>query len=513
MIASYLRAHQCNRLVRLTLFATFAGGFGLGVTSANHLSWPKLEAAPVDSSISTFEPTSPPETAPAKLAIAVGNLEIASAAGRQGAQDWAEQRHAQVGRIELARLHTTTRMDADEDIAAARTLDTLKSPHPERFDAAVSRTAVTTHIVERGDTLAKILTEAGLERDHANDALTVLSDAFDPRTLQPGQEIRIAMASAVEENAQPKLQELVIDLNFESELQLNSSDGNFEVFKQAKKLDRQVKHAAGVIDDSLYVAAARASIPSPLVLDLVKLFSWDLDFQRDIQPGHEFEIVYEELIAADRGEIRGGPILFAKLDLGGRLLEAYRFTRQDGMVGYYDTKGRSVRKQFMRTPIDGARLSSGFGRRKHPILGYTKIHKGVDFAAPSGTPIYAAGDGTVEVSSRNSGYGNYIRIRHNGEYSTAYAHLSAYAKGIGPGQRVSQGQIIGYVGSTGRSTGPHLHYEVIQNGSQINPMSVKSDVVEHLAGTDLAAFKAKLLEFAEMRRDGGEKTVLARHTE
>ena len=183
-------------------------------------------------------------------------------------------------------------------------------------------------------------------------------------------------------------------------------------------------------------------------------------------------------------------MLFAALTLSGQRRELTRFTPSSGKTDYFDQKGRSVRKTLMRTPIDGARLSSGFGMRRHPILGYSRMHRGVDFAAPKGTPIYAAGDGVVERAGRNGGYGKYIRLRHNGSYKTAYAHLSGYAKGVKRGRRVRQGQIIGYVGSTGQSTGPHLHYEVMVNGKQVNPRKIKLPSGEKLKGADLEAFLA-----------------------
>jgi murein DD-endopeptidase MepM/ murein hydrolase activator NlpD len=177
--------------------------------------------------------------------------------------------------------------------------------------------------------------------------------------------------------------------------------------------------------------------------------------------------------------------------LSGKTITLYRFkTNDDGITDYYDEKGQSVRKSLMRTPIDGARLTSGFGKRKHPVLGYTKMHRGVDFGARTGTPIMAAGNGVVEFAARNGGYGNYVRIRHNNSYKTAYAHMSKYGKGIRKGTQVKQGQIIGYVGTTGRSTGPHLHYEVHKNGTQINPLSVKLPAGRKLEGKMLTAFNA-----------------------
>ena len=206
---------------------------------------------------------------------------------------------------------------------------------------------------------------------------------------------------------------------------------------------------------------------------------------------------------------RGGDLLYAALSVGGQFLEGYRFVVAPGEVAYFDRSGRSLRKFLLRTPVDGARLSSRFGMRKHPILGYTRMHKGVDFAAPTGTPMYAAGDGKVVAAKRNGGYGRYIQIHHTNEYSTAYAHLSRFAKGMTPGRRVQQGQVIGFVGTTGRSTGPHLHYEVLRNGAQINPLQLKQPANQQLAGADLERFRAEVARIDRLRDDPDGATQVA----
>jgi murein DD-endopeptidase MepM/ murein hydrolase activator NlpD len=192
-----------------------------------------------------------------------------------------------------------------------------------------------------------------------------------------------------------------------------------------------------------------------------------------------------------------------------RIVEAFRFKTRDGQVQYYDRQGRSLRKSLLKTPVDGARLSSRFGNRRHPVLGYTRMHKGVDFAAPTGTPIYAAGDGVVVMAGPYSAYGNYVRIRHTREFETAYGHMSRIATGIRSGVRVRQGQVIGYVGSTGMSTGPHLHYEVLQAGRQVNPLRVTVTVAEQLEGRDLEAFRQRVADIDGLRRRLGEAKLVA----
>jgi murein DD-endopeptidase MepM/ murein hydrolase activator NlpD len=222
---------------------------------------------------------------------------------------------------------------------------------------------------------------------------------------------------------------------------------------------------------------------------MIRIFSFDVDFQRELQPGDSFEVLYEALFEDDGSLAKTDGVLYASLTLSGERLDMYNFTPQSGHDDFFDRKGQSVRKTLMRTPIDGARLSSRFGMRKHPVLGYTRQHKGVDFAAPRGTPIYAAGDGVIESAGRNGGYGKYLRIRHNSTYKTAYGHMTRIAKGMRRGKRVRQGQIIGYVGSTGRSTGPHLHYEVLRGGRQVNPLKIKLPSGEKLKAADLASFQ------------------------
>ena len=278
----------------------------------------------------------------------------------------------------------------------------------------------------------------------------------------------------------------------------------------ARPQRRDLVHRAGIIDDSLYLAAEHAALPHDVTIGLIKLFSWDVDFQRDVRQGDRFETLFEMVCLEDGSDVsRGGDLVYGALSIDGRLFEGYRFELPDGQVAYFDRSGKSLRKFLLRTPIDGARLSSGFGMRRHPILGYNRMHQGVDFAAPSGTPIYAAGDGKVEIAKRNGGYGKYIRIRHTGEYSTAYAHLSRFAKGIAPGRRVRQGQVIGYVGTTGRSTGPHCTTRSCAAARRSTPCSIKQPPNQQLAGADLKRFQAEIERIDRLRADPPRSTQLA----
>ena len=367
--------------------------------------------------------------------------------------------------------------------------------------------------VRRGDTLIDILLRLGIPRAQAHEAIASLRTVYDPRRLRPGQYLTVELERLRSEEEALRLAGLSLAVDFEKRVRLaRTADGAFEAATLERPLLRQPALATGSISGSLYKAAGAAGVPGKTLASLVRLFSWDIDFQRDIQPGDRFAILYEEILSPDRRQRRGGEILYAAFELGGERLTAYRFTRRDGTTGYYDRAGKSVRKSLMRTPVDGARLSSRFGKRRHPVLGYTRMHKGVDFAAPRGTPIYAAGDGTVTFAGRNRGYGNYVRIRHNGTYSTAYAHMQRIAKGIRRGVRVRQGQVIGYVGSTGLVTGPHLHYEVMRDGRQVNPLKLRQVAADRLQGADRTAFARRVAEIDALRERLAEERLIAHNT-
>jgi len=347
--------------------------------------------------------------------------------------------------------------------------------------------------VKPGDTLIELLVDAGATQTDAYAAITALEPAFSPRELKPGQSIELTFATAQPDSmievADFQLVGLQITPNAERDVQVNRSfDGLFTVMEIEHPLQRTAVRGGGTIESSLYQAAVDAGVSLTALTEMIRAFSFDVDFQREIQPGDSFEIVYEHFIDENGEPVKTGDVVYASLTLSDDTLELYRFTPSSGVWDFFNSNGQSVRKALMRTPIDGAQLTSGFGMRTHPTLGYTKMHRGVDFGAPTGTPIYAAGDGVIEKIGPFSSYGNYIRIRHNSEYSTAYAHMSGFAKGLGQGDRVHQGDVIGYVGTTGRSTGPHLHYEVLINGEQVNPLNIKLPAGEKLAGADLEDF-------------------------
>jgi len=364
--------------------------------------------------------------------------------------------------------------------------------------------------VARGDTLMAMLVEAGVPRTEAHGAITALREVFSPRDLMPGQTIRIDLAAQMAAEDSAHLLSLSLRPDAERDVRVTRGDDGFVAEAIERQLTQRSVALSGRIDSNLSVAAHDAGVPVPVMVELIRIFSFDVDFQRDLQPGDSFEVLYNARFEADGTLAKTDDVLYASMTLSGKRIDLYRFTPKSGVDDYFDLKGQSVRKTLMRTPIDGARLSSGFGKRKHPILGYTKMHRGVDFAAAQGTPIYAAGDGVVEMAGRNGGYGNYVRLRHNSTYGTAYAHMLRFAKAIRKGARVRQGQVIGYVGTTGRSTGPHLHYEVLVNGKQVNPMNIKLPSGEKLAGGDLKAFERRRAEIDLLRMGEPNDTLIVK---
>ncbi len=350
--------------------------------------------------------------------------------------------------------------------------------------------------VKSGDTLMALLTGAGIPRPEAHSVITALSEVFKPRDLMPGQEILLQFASA----DPGRLLSLGLQPDVEHDIRVSrAGDATFVAEAVERELAERTLSAEGTIDSNLSAAARAAGLPMPVLLDLIRVFSFVVDFQREIQPGDAFEVLYEALYEEDGRLAKTGDVIYASLTLSGDRQEYYDFTPKDAVNDFFDLTGQSVRKTLMRTPLDGARLTSGYGMRRHPVLGYSKMHQGTDFAAPRGTPIYAAGDGVIEAAGRHGAYGRYVRIKHNSTYTTAYAHMKSIRKGMRRGKRVRQGQVIGYVGSSGRSTGPHLHYEVMVRGKQVNPLKIKLPSGQKLRGKALERFQARVVEIDLMR--------------
>ena len=350
-------------------------------------------------------------------------------------------------------------------------------------EITASATRVTTDEVEiaSGGTLMNAMLDLGIDTVQADASIDVLRDIFNPRSIRAGQLINITYSGAdlLGIDFSPRAGERV---------EVALGDDGYVAREIVLPTQRSLAAKQGTIRTSLYQAAEEAGVPLAVLADLIRAYSFDVDFQREIRTGDNFEVLYEVYSDESGNVVRYGAPLFAVLNVSGVTLPIYRYTPGSGFTDYFTDKGESVRKALLRTPVDGAKITSGFGMRDHPLLGYSRMHKGVDFGAPAGTPILAAGDGTIEFLGKNSGYGNYIRIRHNSTYKSAYAHMSRFASDLAVGSRVRQGQVIGYVGSTGLATGPHLHYEVMVNGEQINPLDIKLPSGEVLAGAELDRF-------------------------
>jgi murein DD-endopeptidase MepM/ murein hydrolase activator NlpD len=377
-------------------------------------------------------------------------------------------------------------------LAVAYARDLSDGPHPVVV------------IVNKNEALVEALRRAGVRAEDRNAAAYAFGKHYNLRRLLPGQELALTIAepnrtlfqmvAAGHAPDDAYLMALEFRIGVEKRLSLKRRpDGGFDAEASAVALMPRVAAVSGRIEGSLYLAAKRAGAPDPIIGELANIFAYDVDFQREIIDGDEFEAIYEMLYDEDGEFVGTGDILYGRLSWRNRARQKgyYRFaSTEGGRAEYFDASGESARRLLMKTPIDGARLSSGFGSRRHPILGYMKAHQGVDFAAPRGTPIKAAGSGVVERAGPWSTYGNYIRIRHANGYKTAYAHLNSIRKGIRPGKRVDQGDIIGYVGTTGRSTGPHLHYEVHLNNKPVNPQNLKIATGVTLRGAELSRFKS-----------------------
>ena len=326
--------------------------------------------------------------------------------------------------------------------------------------------------IKKGDTIGKILKKLNIKNSQIQKVINEYNKYGKPNQLLVGNEIDLV----IEENIsgdKKSISSFFIPITKSTSLEIKKNEaGTLESKKIITKLYKRTVVAENTIKNNLYSSAIKAKINPEAIIEFARIFGFEIDFQRDIRKNDYFRIVYEKYLDENGGFIKSGSILYAHMAVNGREITLYKFGK-DKDYGYFDVNGKSVEKALMKTPINGARLSSSYGMRKHPILGFNKMHKGTDFAAPMGTPIMASGSGTVTRAKWCGGGGNCIKIKHNSTYTTVYAHLKSFAAGIKVGKKVKQGQIIGYVGSTGMSTGPHLHYEVIVNGKHVNSQTLK----------------------------------------
>ena len=298
------------------------------------------------------------------------------------------------------------------------------------------------------------------------------------------------------DNLSTKIIEFKIETDKKNEILFSRLDevANFKTQKIQKNFKKKLVYKETIITNSLYNSAINLGIKPNIIIEFARLYGFQVDFQRDVWKDDSFQIIYEEFVNEKNKVVDTGEIIFANLNLQNKDLQLYKYEYETNKVDYFDENGKSIRKTLMKTPINGARLSSSFGKRKHPILGYTKMHTGTDFAAPMGTPIMASGDGKVTKAGWCGGGGNCVKIKHNSTYQTVYAHMSKFGRGIKRGARVKQGQIIGYVGSTGLSTGPHLHYEVIENGKKINSQKLKLPSGKVFKGNERKSFEVSKIK-------------------
>lgn len=362
-----------------------------------------------------------------------------------------------------------------------------------------------------GDTLMNILTDTGVSYQEAHNAVDSIRTLYDPKKLDIGQNVSVTLNKKAGE-AQPVITSMNVPISNISSVQVVRQKGDKALFaaKEVKaQVFRKTAHARGKIDSSLYETGMESGVPANILNELITAYSYDVDFQRDIHPGDRIDVLFDQMRTKEGTVASNGNVLYAELNLSGKPIKIYRFADKAGNADYYNEKGESIRKAMLRTPINGAKITSGFGMRSHPILGYSKMHRGVDFGAPTGTPIYAAGDGVISFEGKKGGYGNYLCIKHDKKYSSAYGHISRFAAGMGPGKKVKQGQIVAYVGATGMATGPHLHYEIMVNNVQVNPSGVKFKTGNVLGGKDLLAFKKNVAQLQAMLATPAKPAELA----
>ena len=336
--------------------------------------------------------------------------------------------------------------------------------------------------VASGDTLSTVFSRVGLDANALQEAIGSSKEAKRFGRLHVGQVLEFKLT------ADGKLERLGSKLSDLESISLTRSDNGFSFKRELVKPDVRTTYAHGVINSSLFLSAKRAGLSHSLTMDLANVFGYDIDFAQDIREGDEFEVIYEEHVVGNK-QVGSGNILSARFTNRGKTYTAVRYTSKQGVTSYYNADGMSMRKAFIRTPVDFARISSKFSMgRRHPILNKIRAHKGVDYAAPRGTPIKAAGDGRIMLAGRRGGYGNTVIIQHGNSYRTLYGHMQGFAKGIRNGVSVKQGQIIGYIGTTGLSTGPHLHYEFQVNGRHVDPLSQKLPMADPIARNEKQRF-------------------------
>ena len=373
-----------------------------------------------------------------------------------------------------------------------KTLNTLTSNLKPRYVTKIYK-------VQKGDTFENIIGIVNLPAQEKKKFYKVIKKKKEIKSLKQNQKVYFKLDT----KDTIKILEFKLEIDKKRDLVLlrvnNKKDFISKIIE--KNLTKVIVFKEGSIDSSLYNTATELGIKPNTIIEFARLYGFQVDFQRDIWKGDSFQIIYEQFENEDGSLIESGDIIYSNLNIQGNDLNLYKFILGNKEIDYFDENGRSMRKTLMKTPINGARLSSSFGKRKHPILGFTKMHTGTDFAAPTGTPIMASGDGVVTRAQWCGGGGNCVKIKHNSTYQTVYAHMSKFGRGIKKGVKVRQGQIIGYVGSTGLSTGPHLHYEVIENGKKINSQKLRLPSGKTLKGEQRNRFEVNKIKIDVLKSE------------
>ncbi len=344
--------------------------------------------------------------------------------------------------------------------------------------------------VQPGETLEAAVQRVGVAPDEAKQVVAALAKAFDTVNIKAGMAFNAAIARPRDQRGPVRLIGLSMRTGPATAITLSRTfDGALRLREMEEKIHDDTTVAEGAMAGSLYESAEAAGATPAITAQVVKLFSHKLDFSRDIHAGDKFRMVFDRKVTESGRTIETGDLLYAEIGAKGQVTRFYRYQAAGAEAEYFDETGKNIKGLLLRTPVDNVRITSGFGMRLHPLLGYTRMHEGIDFGVPVGTPVYSAGDGVVEEAQWKGGYGRWMKVKHSGGWETGYGHLSGWA--VRPGQRVRQGQVIAYSGSTGESTGPHLHYEVIKNGQKINPKGANAPSGTVLAGRDLAGFKVE----------------------
>ena len=397
----------------------------------------------------------------------------------------------------ISAIHKNNKLKQSQNLNESLDNIYLKKTIKEITENLKPRYNTIEYVSKSGDTFENIIDKLKISKSEKKLLLNTIIKEKSLKVLRINQKFYFKFDNLSDE----KIIEFKIETDKKNEILFYKTiDKKKFVSKQLKKnFTKRLVYKETLITGSLYSSAVELGIKPNIIIEFARLYGFQVDFQRDVWKNDSFQIIYEEFINNNNKIVDTGEIIFANLNLQNSDLQLYKYEFEKNKVDYFDENGKSVRKTLMKTPINGARLSSSYGKRKHPILGYTKMHTGTDFAAPTGTPIMASGDGKIIKAGWCGGGGNCVKIKHNSTYQTVYAHMSKFGRGIKKGVRVSQGQIIGYVGSTGMSTGPHLHYEVIENGKKINSQKMKLPSGKILKGEDRKKFEVTKIKIDVMK--------------